>query len=140
MPINYYHLRVGFPQRDRVFGAPGRRTRRSNLLAGEFPGSVLRAARQRYARELRREFVVCLSLFTGWHSSDHYHDNHYTLRGYNHTGWLVITIEMEGGNSGAVYTYGPRDWWRWLRTAPGGRRSELEARFFFKPVDHVEVI
>ncbi|KAK0478700.1 hypothetical protein IW261DRAFT_1420074 [Armillaria novae-zelandiae] len=119
MLINYYHLRVGFPQWDQVFGAPGRRMCCSNLLAGEFLGSVLQQVRQRYLRQLLQRSLHPAQVQPYWLAGNNDQDG--------------------GGNVGVVYTYGPHNWWRWLGRAPGGRQGELEAKFYFKVMDHVKV-
>ncbi|KAK0484681.1 hypothetical protein IW261DRAFT_1416609 [Armillaria novae-zelandiae] len=69
----------------------------------------------------------------GWHTSLANPRYHYTLRGYNHLGWMVVTIEMEAANQGMVYTYHPLDWNRWMV-----RSSGLGAKYFFQLGDHIE--
>ncbi|KAK0472822.1 hypothetical protein EDD18DRAFT_1118107 [Armillaria luteobubalina] len=55
---------------------------------------------------------------SGWHSLLPNPCNHYTLWGYNRAGWMSVTVEMECGNRG---------------------QSNLRAKHFFDPADHVEV-
>ncbi|KAK0506783.1 hypothetical protein EDD18DRAFT_1343219 [Armillaria luteobubalina] len=62
---------------------------------------------------------------------------HYTLRGYNTAGWIVLTLEMQVCNWGKVFTYGSSSWKAWASKATGGN---LLARHFFNIGDHKEVI
>ncbi|KAK0475654.1 hypothetical protein EDD18DRAFT_1115870, partial [Armillaria luteobubalina] len=123
MTIRYYHFRAGFPRRDRLFGDQTRKVRRSTALAGAFPGSVLREAQQR--KEWNGYPFLPPSTTT-------------PSAGTNHTGWLVITIEMQGGSDGVVHRYGPAEWQLWLSRVPGLQPSNLASKFFFRPADHVE--
>ncbi|KAK0490428.1 hypothetical protein IW261DRAFT_1412971 [Armillaria novae-zelandiae] len=114
MSIKYYYIRVGLQTRDAFFGNIKRIHLRSSSLMDDFPAKVLLEAEKRYANKLARENVDKLSIFSGWHTSLANPRYHYTLRGYNHLGWMAATIKMEAANQGMVYTYHPPDWNWWM--------------------------
>ncbi|KAK0472831.1 hypothetical protein EDD18DRAFT_1118117, partial [Armillaria luteobubalina] len=120
MSLRLYFLRAGLQARDPFFGNPKQIYVRSASINDDFPAKVLLEAERS----------------SGWHSSLPNPRNHYTLRGYNRAGWMSVTVEMERGNRGSVYTYEARHWNRWLARAGG--QSNLRAKHFFDPVDHVE--
>ncbi|KAK0502217.1 hypothetical protein EDD18DRAFT_1346797 [Armillaria luteobubalina] len=137
MSLRLYFLRAGLQARDPFFGNPKQIYVRSASINDDFPAKVLLEAERRYANVFAKEGVDKLSIFSGWHSSLPNPRNHYTLRGYNRAGWMSVTVEMERGNRGSVYTYEARHWNRWLARAGG--QSNLRAKHFFDPADHVEV-
>ncbi|KAK0461530.1 hypothetical protein IW261DRAFT_1576833 [Armillaria novae-zelandiae] len=53
---------------------------------------------------------------------------------------MALTLEMEAGNQGQVYAYGPRDWKRWSWKAQTDRQGIPRGKLFFNPSDHVEVM
>ncbi|KAK0492433.1 hypothetical protein EDD18DRAFT_1108826 [Armillaria luteobubalina] len=61
---------------------------------------------------------------------------HYTIRGYDHAGWMVVMLEMKAGNAGRWFEYGPCQRRRWLRNARNGR--PLASKHFFRHREHVE--
>ncbi|KAK0461479.1 hypothetical protein IW261DRAFT_1428575 [Armillaria novae-zelandiae] len=70
---------------------------------------VLLEAETRYANVLMRNGIQKLSILVNirnscWHSSHQNCGKHYTLRGYNREGWMVVTLEMKVGNAGSGYT------------------------------------
>ncbi|KAK0471802.1 hypothetical protein IW261DRAFT_1424886 [Armillaria novae-zelandiae] len=78
---------------------------RSSSLHDDYPARVLLEAETRYASVLAQNRVRKLSILvnihsSGWHSSRQNHDMHYTLRGYNREGWMVVMLEMKAGNAG----------------------------------------
>ncbi|KAK0197711.1 hypothetical protein F5146DRAFT_995343 [Armillaria mellea] len=137
MPITLYYLSTGLPRRDSLFGNPQNNHRRSACISNPFPGSVLLEAERRYGYVLVQNGVDRLSIFSGWHRSPSNRQDHYTLRGYNAAGWMVVTLEMEAGSGGKVYPYGQREWNCWLRKVRGNQ-ARLQARHFFHLRDHVE--
>ncbi|KAK0482467.1 hypothetical protein IW261DRAFT_1562152 [Armillaria novae-zelandiae] len=135
MTIKYYYIRLGLQAKDTFFGDVKRISPRSSSLSDEFPGKILQEAERRYGCKLLRENVDKMSLFSGWHSSSANHRHHYTLRAYNPAGWMAITIEMEAGNQGKLYTYHAQDWSRWM-----AHSGQLRAKHFFQSGDHIKVI
>ncbi|KAK0492849.1 hypothetical protein EDD18DRAFT_1108461 [Armillaria luteobubalina] len=105
-------------------------------LPDVFPARVLLEAETRYVNILARNRVEKLSICCGWHRSLKYPDEHYTIRGYDHAGWMVVMLEMKAGNVGRWFEYGPRVWRRWLHNARNGR--PLMSRHFFRHREHVE--
>ncbi|KAK0482302.1 hypothetical protein IW261DRAFT_1417893 [Armillaria novae-zelandiae] len=126
MSIKYFYIRVGLQARDAFFGDIKHLHPRSSNLTDQFPVKVLLEAERRYGNLLARENVDKLSIFSGWHMSLLNPRYHYTLRGYNKSGWMSVTIEMEAANQGLVYTYQRQDWNQWM---PGdhiqGSRSQF---------------
>ncbi|PBK91137.1 hypothetical protein ARMGADRAFT_1107053, partial [Armillaria gallica] len=142
MSIAFYYVSPGCPRSDSLFGDPQNNHGRSASVNDPFPGSVLLEAERRYGLVLAQNGVEKLSIFTyfrssGWHRSPSNPQAHYTLRGYNAAGWMVVTLEMEAGNGGKVYAYGRRERSRWLRKV-SGNQARLQARHFFHRRDHVE--
>ncbi|KAK0498670.1 hypothetical protein EDD18DRAFT_1351382 [Armillaria luteobubalina] len=117
MSLRLYFLHAGLQAQDPFFGNPKQIYVRSALINDDFPAKVLLEAERRYANVFAKEGVDKLSIL--WHSSLPNPRNHYTLRGYNRAGWMSVTVEMERGNRG---------------------QSNLRAKHFFDPADHVEVI
>ncbi|KAK0474509.1 hypothetical protein IW261DRAFT_1422817 [Armillaria novae-zelandiae] len=105
------------------------------LLWQALSGAILLEAERWYARVLGKTGVVSLSMFTGWHRSLQNRWYHYTLRGYNTAGWMVVTLEMQARNWGKAFTYGSSSWKAWASKAGG---SNLPARYFFNVGDHKE--
>ncbi|KAK0479043.1 hypothetical protein EDD18DRAFT_1114007 [Armillaria luteobubalina] len=122
MSLCLYFLRAGLQARDPFFGNPKQIYVRSALINDDFLAKVLLEAERS----------------SGWHSSLPNPCNHYTLQGYNRAGWMSVTVEMEHGNHGSVYTYEAQHWNRWLARAGG--QSNLRAKHFFDPADHVECL
>ncbi|KAK0476301.1 hypothetical protein IW261DRAFT_1421615 [Armillaria novae-zelandiae] len=110
-----------------------RASSRSQSRLNQFLAKVLLEAERRYGNLLVRENVDKLSIFSGWHTSLLNPRYHYTLRGYNKSGWMSVTIEMEAVNQGLVYTYQRQDWNQWMVNSGG-----LRAKHFFQPGDHVQ--
>ncbi|KAK0477855.1 hypothetical protein IW261DRAFT_1565651 [Armillaria novae-zelandiae] len=135
--MRYFYLRTGSLSRlDHYFGKRSQVNSHSASLADPYPGGILLEAERRYARVLGKTGVVSLSMFTGWHRSLQNRRYHYTLRGYNMAGWMVVTLEMQARNRGKVFTYGNSSWKAWVSKAGGGN---LLARYFFNVGDHKEV-
>ncbi|KAK0490077.1 hypothetical protein EDD18DRAFT_1416590 [Armillaria luteobubalina] len=101
-------------------------------------GRVLLEAERRYGPVLVQSSVDKLSVFCGWHSSLSNRHYHYTLRGYDRVGWMVITLEMEAGKRGWVYRYGHDDWQWWMARALAQGQGTLGAKYIFHAGDHVE--
>ncbi|KAK0462737.1 hypothetical protein IW261DRAFT_1428053 [Armillaria novae-zelandiae] len=131
----YFYLRGSLPHLDRYFGKRSQVNSRSASLADPYPGAILLEAERRYACILGKTGVVSLSMFTGWHRSLQNQRYHYTLRGYNTVGWMVLTLEMQARNRGKAFTYGSSSWKAWASKAGGGN---LSARYFFNVSDHKE--
>ncbi|KAK0471832.1 hypothetical protein IW261DRAFT_1424781 [Armillaria novae-zelandiae] len=82
---------------------------RSSSLRDDYPARVLLEAETRYMNILARNSIQKLSILvnirsSGWHSSCQNRGKHYTLRGYNREGWMVVMLEMKAGNAGSGYT------------------------------------
>ncbi|KAK0502080.1 hypothetical protein EDD18DRAFT_1346652 [Armillaria luteobubalina] len=135
--MRYFYLRGSLPHFDRYFGKRSQVNSHSASLANPYPGTILLEAERRYSRVLGKTGVVSLSMFAGWHRSPQNRQYHYTLRGYNTVGWMVLTLEMQAHNRGKVFTYGSSSWKAWASKATG---SNLPARHFFNIGDHKEVI
>ncbi|KAK0497935.1 hypothetical protein EDD18DRAFT_1104436 [Armillaria luteobubalina] len=74
-----------------------------------------------------------------WHETESKNSlfyEHYTIRGYDHVGWMVVTLEMKAGNAGRWFEYGPHQRRRWLRNARNG--CPLASKHFFRHREHVE--
>ncbi|KAK0488098.1 hypothetical protein EDD18DRAFT_1110704 [Armillaria luteobubalina] len=136
MSLRIYFLHVGLQAWDPFFGDYNKIYTRSASINDEYLAKVLLEAKRRYSNILITQQVDKLSIFCGWHLSLNNLHYHYTLRGYNPQGWMAVTLEMEGGNQGLVFTYQARHWNRWLVRAGG--QAQLKAKHFFDPVDHVE--
>ncbi|KAK0499916.1 hypothetical protein EDD18DRAFT_1102136 [Armillaria luteobubalina] len=133
MSIKYYYLRIGLQAKDAFFGNLKQVYPRSSNLTDPFPARVLLEAERRYRKKLALEHVDKLSIFSGWHTSPLNPCYHYTLQGYNMSGWMAVMIEMEVANQGSIFSYGLRDWNGWSVRSGG-----LQAKHFFQPGDHVE--
>ncbi|KAK0486443.1 hypothetical protein IW261DRAFT_1416223 [Armillaria novae-zelandiae] len=133
--MRYYYMQ-SLRRQDPFFGDPQQTSSRSSSLQDIFPARVLLEAEMRYANVLAQNGVEKLSIFCGWHRSPQYRDEHYTLRGYDRAGWMVVTLEMKVGNAGRWFEYGPREQRRWLRNARNGR--PLASKHFFRDRDHME--
>ncbi|KAK0473526.1 hypothetical protein EDD18DRAFT_1117351 [Armillaria luteobubalina] len=134
--MRYYFLRISLPHRDWYFGNRSKSYTCSNSLADPFPGRILLQARRKYASKLARARVTRLSIFsTGWHRSPHNNQYHYTLRGYNASGWMAITLEMGASGRTKVFTYGHKHWMIWSSNSKGG---SLRTKYFFNSKDHEE--
>ncbi|KAK0471702.1 hypothetical protein IW261DRAFT_1571766 [Armillaria novae-zelandiae] len=134
MAIKLYYIRVGLQTRDAFFGNTKQIHLRSPNLVDKFLAKVLLEAERRYAKDLACESVDKLSIFSGWHTSLLNPRYHYTLRGYNRSGWMAVTLEMEAANQGMVYTYHAGDWNNWMVRSGG-----LKPKHFFQSGDHVEL-
>ncbi|KAK0492654.1 hypothetical protein EDD18DRAFT_1108664 [Armillaria luteobubalina] len=107
--MRYYFLRRGLQRMDPFFSDTQQIYRRSSSLHDDYPARVLLEAEMRYANVLARKGVQKLLILvnirsSGWHSSRQNRDMHYTLRGYNREGWMVVTLEMKAGNAGSGYS------------------------------------
>ncbi|KAK0478095.1 hypothetical protein EDD18DRAFT_1114216 [Armillaria luteobubalina] len=134
--MRYFYLRGSLPRLDRYFGKHSQLNSLSASLADPYPGKILLEAERRYSHVLGKTGVVSLSMFAGWHRSPQNRRYHYTLRGYNTAGWMVLTLEMQARNRGKVFTYGSSSWKAWASKAGSGN---LPARHFFDTGDHKEV-
>ncbi|KAK0479570.1 hypothetical protein IW261DRAFT_1419666 [Armillaria novae-zelandiae] len=105
--MQFYYLQTGLQVQDAFFGNCQRIYMCSASITKWYPGRVLLDAER-----------SC-----GWHSMLQNQNYHYTLRGYSHYGWMALTLEMEAGNQGQVYTYGARDWKRWSWKAQTDRQG-----------------
>ncbi|KAK0494280.1 hypothetical protein EDD18DRAFT_1107309 [Armillaria luteobubalina] len=114
MSIKYYYLHISLQAKDAFFGDLKQVYLRSSNLMDPFPARVLLEAERRYRKKLALEHVDKLSIFSGWHTSPLNPHYHYTLQGYNTSGWMAVTIEMEAANQGSIFSYGLRDWNGWL--------------------------
>ncbi|KAK0477942.1 hypothetical protein IW261DRAFT_1420784 [Armillaria novae-zelandiae] len=114
MSIKYFYIRIGLQARDAFFSDIKHIHPRSSNLTDQFLAKVLLEAERRYGNLLARENVNKLSIFSGWHTSLLNPRYHYTLQGYNKSGWMSVTIEMEAVNQGLVYTYQHPDWNQWM--------------------------
>ncbi|KAK0496572.1 hypothetical protein EDD18DRAFT_1353356 [Armillaria luteobubalina] len=135
--MQYYYLQ-SLQQRDPFFGNTQQIYNHLSSLQDIFPARVLLKAQTRYANILVRNRVEKLSICCGWHRSLEYPDEHYMIQGYDHAGWMVVTLEMKAGNGGRWFEYGPRVRRWWLRNARNGH--PLMSRHFFRHREHVEVI
>ncbi|KAK0461493.1 hypothetical protein IW261DRAFT_1599464 [Armillaria novae-zelandiae] len=104
----------GLQQVDPFFGDTQQMYRHSSSLHDNYPARVLLEAETRYASVLTWNGVRKLSILvnirsSGWHSSRQNHDMHYTLRGYNQEGWMVVMLEMKAGNASDVFAYRARE-------------------------------
>ncbi|KAK0207405.1 hypothetical protein IW262DRAFT_1486784 [Armillaria fumosa] len=132
--MQYYFLHRGLQRVDPFFGDTQQMYRRSSSLHDDYPARVLLEAEMRYANVLAWNGVQKLSSLvnirsSGWHSSRQNRDNHYTLRGYNRQGWMVVTLEMKAGNVGEVFEYRHR-----------AHRCSLTPRHIFRVREHVESV
>ncbi|KAK0502061.1 hypothetical protein EDD18DRAFT_1100557 [Armillaria luteobubalina] len=134
--MRYFYFHSSLPRLDRYFGRRSQVYSRSASLADPYPGTILLEAERRYSHVLGKTGVASLSMFAGWHRSPQNRQYHYTLRGYNTAGWMVLTLEMQARNRGKVFTYGRSSWKAWASKATG---SNLPARHFFNIGDHKEV-
>ncbi|KAK0475996.1 hypothetical protein EDD18DRAFT_1115662 [Armillaria luteobubalina] len=98
MSIKYYYLRIGLQAKDTFFGNLKQVYPCSSNLMDPFLARVLLEAERRYRKKLVLEHVDKLSIFSGWHTLPLNPRYHYTLRGYNMSGWMAVTIEMEAAN------------------------------------------
>ncbi|KAK0216359.1 hypothetical protein IW262DRAFT_1464895 [Armillaria fumosa] len=135
--MQYYFLRGGLQRVDPFFSDTQQMYRRSSSLHDDYPVRVLLEVEMRYVNVLTQNGVQKLSIFSGWHSSRQNRDNHYTLRGYNRQGWMVVTLEMKARNAGKVFEYGCRAHRWWLFNARRNRCS-LAPRHVFRVREHVE--
>ncbi|KAK0494268.1 hypothetical protein EDD18DRAFT_1107297 [Armillaria luteobubalina] len=92
--MGYYFLHRGLQRMDPFFSNTQQIYRSRVLLEVEM----------RYANVLAWKGVQKLLIFSGWHSSHQNRDMHYTLRGYNREGWMVVMLEMKAGNAGGGYS------------------------------------
>ncbi|KAK0488097.1 hypothetical protein EDD18DRAFT_1110703 [Armillaria luteobubalina] len=142
MSIRLYFLRAGPQACGPFFGDYNKIYARSASIKDEFPAKVLLEANKRYLTVLTMQGVDKLSIFCtdgrscGWHSSLKNPHYHYTLHGYNRQNWMAVTLEMEVGNQGTIYTYQARHWNQWLARAGG--QAQLKAKYFFDSAEHVE--
>ncbi|KAK0497096.1 hypothetical protein EDD18DRAFT_1104553 [Armillaria luteobubalina] len=133
--MRYFYFRGNLPGLDRYFSKHSQLNLLSASLADPCPGAILLEAERRYARVLGKTGVVSLSMFVGWHGSPKHRRYHYTLRGFNMVGWMVLTLEMQARNRGKVYTYGSSSWKALMSKAGSGNLLE---RHFFDVGDHKE--
>ncbi|KAK0505156.1 hypothetical protein EDD18DRAFT_1098551 [Armillaria luteobubalina] len=114
--MRYFYLRSSLPRLDRYFG---------KCSQAQY------CWRRRGGIHASSERLEC----AGWHCSPQNWRYHYTLRGYDTAGWMVLTLEMQAHNRGKVFTYGSSSWKAWASKATGGN---LPARHFFNIGDHKE--
>ncbi|KAK0493997.1 hypothetical protein EDD18DRAFT_1107505 [Armillaria luteobubalina] len=122
----YYFLCISLPCWDWFFSNWSTSYTRSNSLADPFLGRILLQARRKYT----------YFSSTGWHHSLHNHQYHYTLRGYNTSGWMMVTLEMGTSGRTKVFTYGHKHWMIWSSNSRGG---SLHPKYFFNSKDHEEI-
>ncbi|KAK0472118.1 hypothetical protein EDD18DRAFT_1118781 [Armillaria luteobubalina] len=122
--MRYYFLRVSLPRRD-CRPIPG-----ENPFAGKEE-----VCEQTCACQGDEAIYIAYFSSTGWHRSPHNNQYHYTLRGYNASGWMAITLEMGASGRTKVFTYGHKHWMIWSSNSKGG---SLRAKYFFNSKDHEE--
>ncbi|KAK0464017.1 hypothetical protein IW261DRAFT_1598806 [Armillaria novae-zelandiae] len=134
----FFFIFMGLQQVDPFFGNTQQMYTRLSSLHDNYPARVLLKVETRYASVLARNRVRKLLIFSGWHSSHQNHDMHYTLRGYNWEGWMVVMLEMKAGNVGNVFAYGHHAHRQWLYNAHR-YGYPLAPKHIFRAREHGEV-